>query len=160
MSRSRLSLDVLHVPSPCSVPWQRMSGDDRVRHCPDCQKSVYNLSAMTATEADAILRDNPDGPCVRFRARIDGTVVTADRSGGRVARAWGRFTAALSAVFVGLASLAGCDCSRLGLCTQGKLVAPNPPQPPPAAAAGDGAAVAEPGPAGEGPDEVTSGGLP
>ena len=122
MSRSRVSLDVLNVPSPCAVPWASLSGTAQMRFCPDCRKNVHNLSAMTAAEADAVLRAGPDGPCVRFRRRADGTAVTADRGGGRLARA----TAALSTLFVGLASLAGCDCAQLGICTQGKIVAPAP----------------------------------
>jgi hypothetical protein len=136
---SRLSLDLLNVPDPCSARWQSMAGTDRVRFCPDCRKEVYNLSAMTAAEADSFLQSDPDGPCVRFRHRADGTVVTADRRGGRLARAWARVAAAVSAVFVGLASLAGCDCAQIGMCTQGKLVAPPPAQPPaPAAPEDDG----------------------
>ncbi|HKB03312.1 MAG TPA: hypothetical protein VKD90_13895 [Gemmataceae bacterium] len=134
MSRSPLPLDLLNVPTPCAVPWQSMSGTDRVRFCPDCRKVVHNLSAMTAAEIDAIVRDDPNGPCVRFRRRADGTIVTAEGRGGRLARAWVRLTTALSAAFVGLASLAGCDCAQLGVCTQGKLVAPPPAQPPAPAA--------------------------
>ena len=130
VSEPRLSLDVVHVPSPCTVPWQTVSGGDRVRHCDQCRESVYNLSAMTAVEAAAVLRANPDGPCVRFYRRADGTVMTADRC-GRAARAWRRFTITLGAVLVGLASLARCDCSRIGICTQGKLVPPPGTVPPP-----------------------------
>jgi hypothetical protein len=77
---------------------------------------------MTTAEADAVL--STGSPCVRFYRRADGTVVTADRCGNRFTRFWRRFTVILSAVLVGLASLAGCDCSRLGFCTQGKLAAP------------------------------------
>jgi hypothetical protein len=133
MSEPRLSLDVVNVPRPCTVPWQTMSGSHQVRHCDQCRKAVYNLSAMTAAEAEAVLQADPDGPCVRFHRRADGTVVTADRC-GPADRAWRRFTAALGAVLVGLASLAGCDCSRIGICTQGKLVPPpgTVPPPPPA----------------------------
>jgi hypothetical protein len=130
MSESRLSLEVLNVPDPCAVPWQSMAGTDRVRFCPDCRKSVYNLSAMTPAEVNDFLRSAPDGPCVRFSRRIDGSVVTADRKGGRLARISMRVAAVLSAGFVGLASLAGCDCAQLGMCTQGKLVAPPPARPP------------------------------
>jgi hypothetical protein len=131
MSRPRRSLDVVNIPNPCTIPWQSMSGSDQVRHCDKCRTSVYNLSAMTAAEADALLRAEPDGPCVRFYRRADGTVVTADRCGGRAARAWMRLTATASAMLVAVASLAGCDCVRLGICTQGKVVAPPAVEPPP-----------------------------
>jgi hypothetical protein len=129
---SHLSLNVLSVPSPCAVPWKSMAGGDRVRFCGECRKDVYNLSAMTAAEAEGLLRNAAAAPCVRFYRRLDGTVVTTDRCGNRAARTWRRFTATLGAMLVGLASLAGCDCAKLGLCTQGKIAPPpgaatNPP---------------------------------
>jgi hypothetical protein len=109
-----------------------------VRFCPDCQKNVYNLSAMTTAEAEAFLGSAADAPCVRFRRGADGTVITADGTGNRVARAWRRFSGLVGALLVGLASLTGCDCSRLGICTQGKL------SPPPGTATNRPPAAAEP----------------
>jgi hypothetical protein len=136
MSQPRQSLDVLNVPSLCTVPWKSMMGDDRVRFCGQCRKDVYNLSAMTAAEAESLLLNGSESPCVRFYRRLDGTVVTTDRCGNRVTRTWRRMTATLGALLVALASLAGCDCSKLGICTQGKKLAPQQPttvNPPPAA---------------------------
>ena len=135
MSQPRLSLDVLNVPSPCTVPWKSMAGTDQVRFCSQCRKNVYNLSAMTAAEADDLLSGGPDTPCVRFYRRLDGTVVTTDRCGNRAARAWRRFATAVAAVFIGLASVAGCDGGRAAFCTQGVPVRSRPTTttPPPAA---------------------------
>lgn len=127
----RRPLNVLTIPEPCTVPWRSMSGTDQVRFCSLCQQSVYNLSAMTEAQAEAVLRIGDGSPCVRFRRRSDGTVVTADRCGGRVARAWGRVTAMLSAAAVAFASLTGCDCARLGFCDQGKPASPRGYAPPP-----------------------------
>ncbi len=74
-----LRLETLTVTSPCSASWQDMTGDDRARFCGKCEKNVYNLSAMSALEAEAILREKEDGDvCVRFFQRADGTVMTAD----------------------------------------------------------------------------------
>ena len=126
MSTPRLSLDVLNVPNPCAVPWKSMAGSNQVRFCTQCQMSVYNLSAMTSVEANAVL-NSIESPCVRFFRRLDGTVVTTERCGGKVARSWRRFTAATVAMFVTLASLVGCDGSSFGICTQGKKVAPPGP---------------------------------
>jgi hypothetical protein len=111
-----------------------MAGTDQVRFCSQCRKNVYNLSAMTAAEADGLLAGGQDAPCVRFYRRLDGTVVTTDRCGNRAARAWRRFTAAVAAVFIGLASLAGCDGGRLGFCTQGVPARPQPTTTTPPAA--------------------------
>jgi hypothetical protein len=112
-----------------------MAGDDRIRFCGRCRQNVYNLSAMTAHQAESLLRNAAGTPCVRFYRRLDGTVVTADRCANRAARAWRRTTATLAAMLVGLASLAGCDSSKLGTCTQGKPANPRPvtTNPPPAA---------------------------
>jgi len=134
MTSPRRSLNVLHVPSPCEVSWKSMTGTDQVRFCSNCRKDVYNLSAMSA-EAERVVNATGDSPCVRFYRRLDGTVVTTDRCGNRVTRAWRRFTATVGAALVGLASLAGCDCSKLGLCTQGKMVPPAGAKTTPASAA-------------------------
>lgn len=135
MSDPRLSLNVLNVPSPCTVPWKSMVGDDRVCFCGQCQKNVYNLSAMTAIAAESLLQVGGEAPCVRFYRRLDGTVVTIDRCGNRVARTWRRLSATLAAMLLGLASLAGCDRAQFGMCTQGKPASPRPVttnSPPPA----------------------------
>ena len=126
MSQMRQSLEVLNIPSPCTVPWRTMSGTAQVRFCKQCRKDVHNLSAMTAAEAENVLNLSLETPCVRFYRRFDGTVVTTDRCGNRVTRSWRRFTAAMSVMFVALVSLAGCDGSKLGFCTQGKPAGPRP----------------------------------
>jgi len=122
MSQRHLSLNVLNVPSPCPVPWKSMAGTAQVRFCAQCRRNVYNLSTMTAAQAESLLRAGDEATCVRFYRRFDGTVVTTDRCTTRTARTWSRIATAVAAVFIGLASLAGCDCSKLGLCTQGKIV--------------------------------------
>jgi hypothetical protein len=65
------------VAAPCPVPWSSMSGDDRVRHCGQCQLNVYNLSAMSTKEAAEVVRSAAKGRvCVQFYRRKDGTVMT------------------------------------------------------------------------------------
>jgi hypothetical protein len=73
-----LQLETLTVASPCSANWAEMTGDDRSRFCGKCEKNVYNLSAMTGPEAEALLREKEGDVCVRFFQRADGTVMTAD----------------------------------------------------------------------------------
>jgi hypothetical protein len=70
-------LHTIRVASPCPVSWESMSGDDRIRACDMCAKKVYDLSAMTADEAEAALGD-PAVECVRFFQRADGRVMTSD----------------------------------------------------------------------------------
>ncbi|MBS2015402.1 MAG: hypothetical protein JST00_21115 [Deltaproteobacteria bacterium] len=72
-------LQNLRIASPCSASWEKMTGDDKVRFCGDCKKHVYNVSAMTHLEAEALLEGDPEGQkCVRFFERADGTILTAD----------------------------------------------------------------------------------
>lgn len=73
-------LDRVRVAAPCSASWDEMVGSDRVRFCRLCAKNVYNVSAMTLSEAEDFLgATRGDDVCIRFyRRRSDGTVLTAD----------------------------------------------------------------------------------
>ena len=66
----------LEIKEPCLVSWDTMAGDDQVRFCGICQKSVHNLSAMTEDEAVEFLTNN-ETACVRFYARNDGLIMTS-----------------------------------------------------------------------------------
>lgn len=80
-ARSKVALPLLarvQIASPCSARWDEMKGDERVRHCASCDKKVYDLSAVRAEEAEALLRAHGVKLCARFYRRADGTVMTAD----------------------------------------------------------------------------------
>jgi hypothetical protein len=55
-----------------------MDGDGRVRFCRECNRNVYNLSAMTEREARRVVAEREGRLCVRFYQRSDGTVLTSD----------------------------------------------------------------------------------
>jgi hypothetical protein len=76
--RSLPLLQRLYVASPCNVPWESMSGDDRVRHCASCDKDVFDLSALTREQAEALLIEKNGKLCAQFYRRADGTILTAD----------------------------------------------------------------------------------
>lgn len=71
-------LDNLRIASPCTASWDEMKGDDRVRFCGHCQKNVFNLSAMSRDEAEALIIATQSKICVRMYRRADGTVLTED----------------------------------------------------------------------------------
>lgn len=82
-ARARLPmLQQTKIASPCHASWENMTGDDQVRFCGGCQKNVYDLSAMTSTEAEALLREKEGNLCARFYRRTDGTIMTSDCSVG------------------------------------------------------------------------------
>lgn len=71
-------VDALRIASPCDVPWSAMAGDDRVRHCGQCDRLVYQVARLTAEEVEALFRAGGEAPCLQLRRRADGTVITVD----------------------------------------------------------------------------------
>jgi hypothetical protein len=76
MSRYQSPLDNIRIASPCSADWNRMYGNDRMRHCGDCKLNVYNLSGMSREAAESLLMNAEGRLCVRFYRRLDGTIIT------------------------------------------------------------------------------------
>jgi hypothetical protein len=71
-------LDQIEIASPCTVSWETMNGDDLVRHCSQCSLSVYNISEMSKSEAETLVRVKEGRLCIRMYKRFDGTVITND----------------------------------------------------------------------------------
>ena len=95
--RARLPvLDDVRVAAPCRASWDAMTriDGDRVRHCGDCDKRVYNLSQMTRDEAEALIVAHEGKLCVRYYRRADGTILTKDCPVGVGKRRRRRFIAA------------------------------------------------------------------
>src|SRR5688572_574038 len=119
MTKKLPVLESLRVASPCSADWEEMRGDDRVRFCARCEKSVYDVSAMTRAEAEALVAEREGQRlCLRLYRREDGTVITSDCPVGAQrkrlrARVWASLSGAVASalVFAGLASRAGADAS-------------------------------------------------
>ena len=91
-------LDNLRVASPCSASWAGMEGDDKVRFCGQCDKNVYNLSAMTTAEAQTLIAEKEGDLCIRLYRRKDGTVINADCPVGVRRKRVTRFAAAAMAL--------------------------------------------------------------
>jgi hypothetical protein len=101
-------LPQVRVASPCSASWDAMDGDAMKRFCGSCEKHVYNLSAMTADEADELLGRTRFGICVRYYQRADGTVMTSDCSVGVTRRRKSLFFAGATVLLSALTSALGC----------------------------------------------------
>lgn len=78
MARFSNPLSHVRVASPCPADWDTMIGDERVRFCGQCELKVYNLSAMTRTQAEDLIAGTEGRLCVRFYRRKDGSVLTRD----------------------------------------------------------------------------------
>lgn len=81
----------LRIATPCRANWDDMKGDDRARFCQECNKHVYNLSAMSPAAAAELIREKEGKLCARFYQREDGTVLHGeDCPVGLAARQWRR----------------------------------------------------------------------
>ncbi len=107
MYKPNFDVDNLRVASPCSVGWETMSGDERVRRCHSCELNIYNISEMTKREVEDLITKRESRVCIRLYKRADGTVLTKDCPVGfrayqkRVAR----FAGAALATILGLFSV-------------------------------------------------------
>lgn len=99
---SSIALESVSVASPCHADWDAMRGDERSRFCPSCVKNVYNLSAMTTSEARSLIAEKEGELCIRFFQREDGTMLTGDCPVG--AAAWKQKSPAF-ALWAGVMSL-------------------------------------------------------
>jgi hypothetical protein len=101
----------MQIASPCLANWSDMVGDDRSRHCLACNKTVYDLSGLTAQQALALIREKDGELCVRLFRRADGRVLTADCPVGlraRLMRAGQRIGLAAWVLLGSIAGLFGC----------------------------------------------------
>ncbi len=96
-------LNNITIPSPCSVDWNSMVGNDQVRFCEHCSLDVHNLSQMTRTQAQRFVSRSRGRLCVRYHKDQAGRPLTLPlaqklhRINRRVSRiAAGAFGATLS----------------------------------------------------------------
>jgi hypothetical protein len=106
-------LQEVRIAAPCHESWEQMKGNERVRFCGRCEKNVYNVSAMSEHEAEALLISSGDCAdlCLRLYRRADGTVLTGDCPVGVRRR---RRRAVAAAALGGGLMLAGSAATSLG----------------------------------------------
>lgn len=127
-------LDQIAVASPCSANWDDMVGDDRVRFCLQCDKNVFNLSAMSKADAEALLDERASGElCVRYYQRADGTIMTSDCPVGQKKKTRKKLALAVAAAgataFAAVTALSRqtCGTATMGaVAYQGKMEMPEP----------------------------------
>lgn len=61
------------IPKPCHEDWDAMRIEDRKRYCERCREHVHDLSALSESEARALLRSRTD-MCVSYELHADGTI--------------------------------------------------------------------------------------
>jgi hypothetical protein len=98
-------INALTIASPCPASWNAMHGDERARFCVACEKHVYNIAALTASEVESLIQRTEGQFCARLYRRRDGTVLTADCPVGAKALAATRVRRLLTLAIVGLGFL-------------------------------------------------------
>ncbi len=63
------------IPSPCSISWDDMKGDEKARLCKKCKHHVYNFSNMSSNEIAKVLNLNLEKVCIQLYKRKDGKVI-------------------------------------------------------------------------------------
>lgn len=103
MKKRKDLLDRVSVEKPCTADWEKMLGNDEVRFCEHCAKSVHNLSAMTRKDAERLVKKSNGNLCIRYYTDKNKKIALRDapvqitRFGRRVSQfAATVFTAALS----------------------------------------------------------------
>ncbi len=127
-----VTLEQIRIASPCKVSWASMTGDEKTRHCGQCDKDVHDLSAMTRAEAEALVNGGQGARmCVKMWVRQDGTVLTQDCPVGlaKVRRSLRRVGAFFGALLGSLGGLLGCTPQE----EMGSIAVPTgrPTTPPP-----------------------------
>lgn len=118
MTKRSIPLERINVASPCKADWNKMTGNDQVRFCSECQLNVYNLSNMTRESAENLVQSTEGRLCVKFYKRADGTVISQDCPVGLKAihQKFARIvTAVASATFTFLAGLGLYNFTRLNI---------------------------------------------
>jgi hypothetical protein len=130
-------LSRVRVASPCTADWDSMIGDERVRFCGQCELNVYNLSALTRTQAENLIGGTERRLCVRFYRRRDGSIITQNCPVGlralklRLSRIRKAVAAALFGFFAGAGGTLAVHRVEHSQMTMGTIAEPvRPPNPP------------------------------
>jgi Carboxypeptidase regulatory-like domain len=75
--KSKNFLDKIDVKTPCHESWDEMSGNETVRFCSHCEKSVHDISAMTRQKAEKLVKKSNGNLCVRYVKTPTGKLVTS-----------------------------------------------------------------------------------
>lgn len=78
MNKEQALVNSIKIATPCSVDWNEMTGDDRMRFCGSCKLNVYNFSEMSRKEIANLIGQKEGRICAQLYRRKDGTVLTRD----------------------------------------------------------------------------------
>ena len=56
----------IQIDTPCPMAWSQLQGDEKKRHCAQCQLHVHNAEELTRREAEALVQESEDRVCMRI----------------------------------------------------------------------------------------------
>jgi tellurite resistance protein len=71
-------LSRLVIGSPCQASWDGMQGDERRRHCLECDRQVHDLREMTRREIAALVEASRGHLCARITRDPRGRILTQE----------------------------------------------------------------------------------
>ncbi|MFM9873803.1 MAG: hypothetical protein ACKVQS_10105 [Fimbriimonadaceae bacterium] len=89
------------INKPCPADWNDMTGGQQSRHCDKCNKSVHNISELSADEAEQVLCHSSNSVCIRIQQAANGAFKT--QSG------WMKRVAIAGAATLTLIPMTGCE---------------------------------------------------
>lgn len=78
MATPNEKLSRLVIGSPCSTSWDGMQGDERKRHCAQCDRQVHDFAQRTPREIAALIEASRGQLCARLTRTEDGRLLTAE----------------------------------------------------------------------------------
>ena len=72
--------------APCSMKWENMKGNERVRRCQACKLNVYNAIEMSEFDLLSLVKAKEGDVCLRIFRRFDGRILTKDCASARIYR--------------------------------------------------------------------------
>ena len=73
---ARDSVPPLRIASPCSVDWESMIGNDRVRFCEHCQLTVHNIDRASPKQIKRLIARSNGRLCVNYRQPVPQKIPT------------------------------------------------------------------------------------
>ena len=93
---ARKSLPIISIKTPCPAAWDKMPGDEKKRHCAQCEKSVFSLKELTPFQIAILYFKKRGRLCIRLEQNQEGKIIAKMP---KLAQLFGGFGQSLAARF-------------------------------------------------------------
>jgi hypothetical protein len=97
------------ITSPCTEDWDSMVGNDQIRFCTHCQRSVHDFSTMSRKQIKRIVAASGGRFCVRYSAVNPRPIVTPARVLYRIGKRTSKIAAGAFSATLSLSSAVGAN---------------------------------------------------